>query len=149
MLKTLPLRGLRGSEDDGRENMNCLENVQIVVNKWLAETMGFKGTTDECPERIHYWELEKRRSLLYKAEVLSTFTWKMEIVNDKIVLFLPEELSKHSVNVKLGFFLMLVENCERKEVNWTKNYLKKNLKESELGDLVNYQLIQTANNVRK
>ena len=73
----------------------------------------------------------------------------MEIVNDKIVLFLPEELSKHSVNVKLGFFLMLVENCERKEVNWTKNYLKKNLKESELGDLVNYQLIQTANNVRK
>ena len=73
----------------------------------------------------------------------------MEIVNDKIVLFLPEELSKQSVNVKLGFFLMLVENCERKEVNWTKNYLKKNLKESELGDLVNYQLIQTANNVRK
>lgn len=80
-----------------------------------------------------------------------TVMWKAESVNDEVAFYLrcfPSRVLK----VQLGFFLMLSGKCEKKEINWGGNCLKKKKwKEPGLGDLGNshpIKIVKDAKNKR-
>lgn len=70
------------------------------------------------------------------AEVCSVVMWKAELVSDELG-YLAQEISKQNIEDAALFFLAIAK-CERKEINWMKNFWAKRTRTWWLGTFSTY-----------
>lgn len=114
-----------GSEEHGRENINCSREHLNCCEQTVSRNMDIKGASNEGPEGKEELFLENGgESLSFSGKVWQNFALQLCGKQKWYMMNLDVQLRRFPSKVlKLqpGFLLLLVVKCKKKEINGEKN----------------------------